>query len=373
MPEALEDQRIRFPDRAVGAPRVWVEPTARRVRAVLGGVALVDSTGALLLFETEHLPVYYVPIADVRMDLLTATGRRTHCPLKGDASYWTVTVGDRVAENAVWGYPDPLPGCPDISRHVALYWNKMDAWYEEDDEVFVHPRSPYHRVDVLSSSRHVRVVVAGETVAETRRPRLLFETGLPTRYYIPKADVRMDLLEPTATVTQCPYKGKASYWSAGSGTRSWRTSPGATRSPSRSAPRSSSSSPSTTSGWRRCTSTGNSSRCRRPPGPSGRADLAAAGPRRRNGARLGGHDDTKPGELRVLAWPPCGNRSRSAARSRGLFCPVSQRSQVDIRRMTRPGGLCPVPAPGRAGRQRRVTGTPVRRALGTPGAGPGST
>jgi len=214
MPEALEDQRIRFPDRAVGAPRVWVEPTARRVRAVFGGVALVDSTGALLLFETEHLPVYYVPIADVRMDLLTATGRRTHCPLKGDASYWTVTVGDRVADNAVWGYPDPLPGCPDISRHMALYWNKMDAWYEEDDEVFVHPRSPYHRVDVLSSSRHVRVVVAGETVAETRRPRLLFETGLPTRYYLPKADVRMDLLEPTATVTQCPYKGKASYWSA---------------------------------------------------------------------------------------------------------------------------------------------------------------
>jgi uncharacterized protein (DUF427 family) len=120
MPEALEDQRIKLPDRAAGAPRVWVEPTARRVRAVLGGVALVDSTRALLLFETEHLPVYYVPIADVRMDLLTATGRRTHCPLKGDASYWTVTVGDRVAENAVWGHPDPLPGCPDISRHVAL-------------------------------------------------------------------------------------------------------------------------------------------------------------------------------------------------------------------------------------------------------------
>ena len=89
----------------------------------------------------------------------------------------------------------------------------MDAWYEEDDEVYVHPRDPYKRIDVLHSSRHVRVVIAGETVAETRRPCLLFETGLPTRYYVPREDVRMDLLEPTELTTRCPYKGMASYWS----------------------------------------------------------------------------------------------------------------------------------------------------------------
>jgi uncharacterized protein (DUF427 family) len=95
----------------------------------------------------------------------------------------------------------------------------MDAWYEEDDEVFVHPRDPHHRVDVLNSSRHVKVVVEGVVVAETRRPRLLFETGLPTRYYIPKIDVRMDLLEPTDSITACPYKGRASYWSVRAGER----------------------------------------------------------------------------------------------------------------------------------------------------------
>jgi len=93
----------------------------------------------------------------------------------------------------------------------------MDAWFEEDDEVFVHPRDPYHRVDVLNSSRHVKVIVGGEVVAETTRPRLLFETGLPTRYYIPKLDVRLDLLTPTNTSTRCPYKGKASYWTVNLG------------------------------------------------------------------------------------------------------------------------------------------------------------
>jgi uncharacterized protein (DUF427 family) len=88
----------------------------------------------------------------------------------------------------------------------------MDAWFEEDDEVYGHPRDPYKRVDVLHSSRHVRVLVAGALVAETRRPSLLFETGLPTRYYVPKADVRMDLLVPTETQTRCPYKGLATYY-----------------------------------------------------------------------------------------------------------------------------------------------------------------
>ena len=89
----------------------------------------------------------------------------------------------------------------------------MDTWYEEKEEVFVHLRDPYHRVDVLNSSRHVRVIVSGETVAETRNAKLLFETGLPTRYYFPKQDVRMDLLESSTLKTRCPYKGIASYWS----------------------------------------------------------------------------------------------------------------------------------------------------------------
>ena len=90
----------------------------------------------------------------------------------------------------------------------------MDAWFEEDEEVFVHPRDPHHRVDVLRSSRHVRVRIDGELVADSARPCLLFETGMPTRYYLPRADVRMELLSDTGTRTQCPYKGIAGYFAA---------------------------------------------------------------------------------------------------------------------------------------------------------------
>ncbi len=213
MPDDLEDRDLGVVAQFDQRHPIRVEPSPRRVRAVFNHVAVADSKRVLLLRELGHLPVYYFPVDDVRFDLLEPTDASTHCPFKGDASYWTIRVGDRTSKNAVWGYQNPLPERTDIKGHVAFYWNRVDAWYEEDDEVFVHPRDPYHRVDVLHSSRHVRVVVAGETVAETRRPRLLFETGLPTRYYIPKPDVRMELLEPTDTVTACPYKGRAVYWS----------------------------------------------------------------------------------------------------------------------------------------------------------------
>lgn len=193
--------------------RIRFEPSPRRVRAVLANTAIADSSRVMVLHEMGHVPVYYFPMDDIRLDLMTATDRHTHCPYKGDASYWTVQVGDRAVENAVWSYLDPIAGCPDIRGYAAIYWNLMDAWYEEDDEVFVHARDPYSRVDVLGSSLHIQVIVGGETVADTRRPRLLFETGLPTRYYIPKLDVRMDFMEPSSTRTRCPYKGEAVYWS----------------------------------------------------------------------------------------------------------------------------------------------------------------
>ncbi|HXW80011.1 MAG TPA: DUF427 domain-containing protein [Acidimicrobiales bacterium] len=192
---------------------VWVEPNPRRVRVFFGHEAVADSTNVLYLFETNHLPIYYFPRADVRFDLLQPTGHHTHCPYKGDASYYTVVVGDRRVENAVWAYPEPIAGAPDIADYVAFYWDLADTWYEEDEEVFRHARDPYKRVDVLQSSRHVRVLVNGEAVADTHRPRLLFETGLPVRYYIPKLDVRQDLLVPSDKRTRCPYKGEAVYWS----------------------------------------------------------------------------------------------------------------------------------------------------------------
>lgn len=200
----------------VGAPRnhaLYLEDSPRRVRAEFGGEAVADSRRAKLLHERGYLPVYYFPREDIRMELLEGTDHTTHCPFKGDARYWSVKVGDRVAENAAWNYPEPLESSPHLTELVAFYWGAMDRWLEEDEEVFVHPKDPYHRVDVLESSRRVKVSVNGEVVAETQRPRILFETGLPPRYYIPREDVHTDLLAPTGTTTQCPYKGTASYWS----------------------------------------------------------------------------------------------------------------------------------------------------------------
>ena len=199
----------------------WVatEPSPRQVRAVFAGTTIADSKRVLLLRERGHVGVYYFPMDDVRMDLLVPTDKQTHCPYKGDASYWSIDVNGRRAENAVWAYEDPIADRVDIKGHVAFYWDKLDHWFEEDEEVFVHPRDPHHRVDALRSSRQVRVVVGGETVAESDRPVLVFETDMPVRYYLPKQHVRLDVLTPTDTVTRCPYKGQAHYWSATAGGR----------------------------------------------------------------------------------------------------------------------------------------------------------
>ena len=199
--------------------RINFEPSPRRVRVRFNGEWIADSTRAHLLFETRHLPIYYFPRADVRMDLLRATEHHSYCPYKGTASYWSIAVGDRSSENAVWGYPEPFAEVAAIEDYVAFYWDRVDHWFEEDDEIFVHARDPYKRVDVVNSSRPLRVIVGGETVAETSRTRFLYETRLPTRYYIPPEDVRMDLLVPSEKITACPYKGTARYYSVKIGDR----------------------------------------------------------------------------------------------------------------------------------------------------------
>jgi uncharacterized protein (DUF427 family) len=195
------------------------ESANRRVRNVFAGETIADSKKVWLLHEAGRLPIFYFPVEDVREDLLIASNHRTESALKGTASYWHLKVGDRVAENAAWRYLNPPPQSPPVQDYVAFYWNTLDHWYEEDEEVFGHARDPYKRVDVLPSSRHVRVVLGGETIADTRRPHLLLETGLVTRYYIPPEDIRFDLLEPSDSHTRCPYKGEASYWSARIGDR----------------------------------------------------------------------------------------------------------------------------------------------------------
>jgi uncharacterized protein (DUF427 family) len=211
------DKSFNFEVRAPSDHLLYFEDSPRRVRVVFGGETVADSRRAKLLHEAGLLPVYYFPIEDVRMELLEESDHTTHCPYKGDASYWSVRAGVRVAENAVWSYLEPIDSAPPIAGYLAFYWRKMDHWYEEDEEVFVHPRDPYHRVDVLESSRHIKVSVGGEVVAETQHPIILFETGLPPRYYMPPEDVRREALLESEKTTQCPYKGVASYWSVEAG------------------------------------------------------------------------------------------------------------------------------------------------------------
>ena len=156
------------------------ESCQRRVRVVHGGVVAVDTTDAIYVWEHQYYPWWYVPTASVKSELLP----------------------DAVLSDGIG-----------IDGYTRIDWKGVDAWFEEDEEAFGHPRDPYHRVDVRDSSRHVHVSIDGVVVAESNHPRLLFETGLPARYYLPKLDVRMDLLTPTAKSSVCPYKGVAEYWS----------------------------------------------------------------------------------------------------------------------------------------------------------------
>jgi uncharacterized protein (DUF427 family) len=190
-----------------------VEPSPRWVRVKFGGETIADSKRVLLAYESGRLPVYYFPQEDVRMDLLVASEHQTTCSYKGTASYWSIQVGDRTSENAAWSYLTPNPKAKDIEGYISFYWSKTDTWFEEETEVFVHARDPYTRVDAIPSSRHVQAVVGGKIVAETHRPVVVFETGLATRYYIPMEDINQEVLVPSDRVTQCPYKGTATYYS----------------------------------------------------------------------------------------------------------------------------------------------------------------
>jgi uncharacterized protein (DUF427 family) len=193
--------------------RVRVEPGSKRVRVMLGGHYVADSISPLLVWEKPYYPTYFIPVTDVVDGVLTETGQTRRSPSRGDAVVYNVTSGGVTADAGAYRHPDsPIE---EIRRAVAFEWKSMDHWFEEDEEVFVHPRDPYKRVDTLASSRRVRVQIGGVVVADSDRPVLLFETGLPTRYYLPMTDVHMDLLSPSDTVTECPYKGNARYWSVG--------------------------------------------------------------------------------------------------------------------------------------------------------------
>ncbi|MFT7649734.1 MAG: hypothetical protein ACI8Y4_004498 [Candidatus Poriferisodalaceae bacterium] len=159
-----------------------VDANPKWIRGYRDGKLIVDSRSTRLVWEHRYYPFWYIPTADIADETVIAAGRQ-----------------------------DP-EGRAELESCVRLEWSAMDSWFEEDVEVFVHPRSPEIRVDVLPTSRHIKISLDGVTLAESDRARILYETGLLPRYYLPKTDVRLDLLTPTDLQTVCPYKGWASYW-----------------------------------------------------------------------------------------------------------------------------------------------------------------
>ena len=191
---------------------VFTLPAPKRIRVTANGITVADTTNALILFESDHLPIYYFPVMDIRMELFEPGDLVTESPFKGVATHYSLKKADGSFDDILWRYEHPAPGSPDLSQHASFYWHHVDQWFEEDEEVFVHARDPFRRVDCLPSSQSVRIVHEGRTLAESSRAIFLFETGLPTRHYLPLEDAVQRYLEPSDTRTQCPYKGEAQYY-----------------------------------------------------------------------------------------------------------------------------------------------------------------
>ena len=191
-----------------------VAPVPRRVRAVLGGTTVLDTTAARYVWEWPPYPQFYLPVADFSPGVLVDEGVEEQRPM-GPARRHGLRVGEVSRPGAGWVHLDG-----ELKDTVRLDWAAVDAWFEEDEEIFVHPRNPYARVDALRSARTVRVERDGVVLAESSSPVLVFETGLPTRYYLPRTALNWAVLEPSNTVTECPYKGRTSdYWSVRVGDR----------------------------------------------------------------------------------------------------------------------------------------------------------
>jgi uncharacterized protein (DUF427 family) len=207
---------------ALAGMRPWwplVEPSPRWIRVRLGDELVADSRRALLFVQygpdvlrRTFLPTYFLPPDDVvpgtLVDFVAREGLTT----------WTVQAGNRRAEGAAWSHAVPPAPLEALAGLITFSWGDGITWFEEDEPLVAHARDPHKRVDVVPSSRHVRVEVDGELLAESRRPLLLFETTLPVRYYLPPEDVRTEL-RPSPTTSTCPYKGVASWWSARAGDR----------------------------------------------------------------------------------------------------------------------------------------------------------
>jgi uncharacterized protein (DUF427 family) len=204
---------LRYPQPITASDHV--EPVPRRIRAQLAGDTVLDTTSALYVWEWPFYPQFYIPTDDVDpAALIQAPG--THRLSRGAVA----NIGLRAAgvDRPDAGHRFLESSIPDLVNTIRFDWDALDAWFEEEEQIFVHPRSPYVRVDALRSRRAVRIELNGILLAESASPVMVFETGLPTRYYLDRGAVVFSRLRPSDTVTACPYKGRTtSYWSVDTG------------------------------------------------------------------------------------------------------------------------------------------------------------
>lgn len=194
----------------MAAERGRVEPSPRRVRGFVGGHLVFDTVHALYVWEIPNYPQYYIPRADVRDEFLVDDDHPQKVQF-GPSRMYSLTADGTTRKGAARVF-DAEGGGP-VAGTVRFEWDSLD-WFEEDERIVGHPRNPYARIDALRSQRHVHVELDGVVLADTHAPVTLFETGLPTRYYIDRTDVVFGNLEPSDTQTLCPYKGITSgYWS----------------------------------------------------------------------------------------------------------------------------------------------------------------
>ncbi|MFI2780316.1 DUF427 domain-containing protein [Streptomyces sp. ALB3] len=205
----MADESVRYPSSIT--PVGHVEPVPRRVRATIGGRCVFDTRRALYVWEWPAYPQFSIPVEDLVDGVLVDDGRVEQLGA-GPARRHTLKVGAQVREGAAWVWDDGAPAA--LHGSVRFEWEALDSWFEEEEPVHVHPRSPYSRVDALRSSSSVRVELDGAVLAEAPDCVKLFETGLPTRYYLDRTHVDLARLRHSGTVTRCPYKGTTSgYWS----------------------------------------------------------------------------------------------------------------------------------------------------------------
>jgi uncharacterized protein (DUF427 family) len=191
---------------------LYAEPLRRRLRAELGGRTVVQSDDAVLLFEPGRYPLAYFPRADFADGALRPTEHRTRHADLGETAWFEVAGGERHAARGAWQHVTPPEHAAILTDMVALAWRAMDAFYEEDDRILGHAADPYHRIDIRHTSRHLVVRAGDRVVADTTSPLVLYESGFAPRWYVPRADIAGDALDPVELQTFCPYKGIASYY-----------------------------------------------------------------------------------------------------------------------------------------------------------------